>query len=228
MSISSLMKRISGRLGGTLCALTLSAAIAASTLLAASAYAARAAPLTADQAQAVQALTNYFNQFNNLQGEFVQVGPRGHISRGMFYLSKPGRLRFEYEPPNPFLVVADGQYVIVANKKNEKTDFYPLSQTPLQLVLAPRVDLLEEANVVDVQQRDDLVAVTLEDKSAFVPGQLVLVYDIQKEELQQWIIVDGDGNRTTISLTELTSEIAPDPKLFEYKVPRKIHTGEGR
>ncbi len=203
-------------------------AVTGSAVSVAPALAAPAPRLTADQAKSVQSVSDYFNRFSNIQGEFVQVGPKGHVSQGLFYISKPGKLRFEYAPPNPFLVVADGSYVIVANKKNEKTDYYPLSKTPLQLVLAPKVNLLDEAKVVDVKRQDNLVAITLEDKSAFVPGQLILVFDEQKPELVQWIIVDGDGNRTTISLSNITTNVAPDPKLFVFNAPRRIDTRERR
>lgn len=197
-------------------------------LVVAEAEAAAPSQLSPEQIKSVQGVSDYFNRFSHIQGEFVQVGPKGHVSQGLFYISKPGKLRFEYAPPNPFLVVADGSYVIVANKKNEKTDYYPLSKTPLQLVLAPKVNLLQEAKVVDVQRQDHLVAITLEDKSAFVPGQLILVFDEQKPELVQWIIVDGDGNRTTISLSNITTDVAPDPKLFVFNAPRKIEMRDSR
>jgi len=186
------------------------------------AIAAPAAQLSAKQIESVQRLTNYFNQLANIKGDFVQVGPKGHVSQGLFYISKPGKLRFEYAPPNPFLVVSDGDYVIITNKTNKKTDYYPLSKTPLQLVLAPKVNLLQEAKVVDVRYQDNLAAITLEDKGTFVSGQLILVFDENKNELLQWIIVDGSGNRTTISLSNVTADVKPDPKLFVFKAPREI------
>ncbi|MGF7158550.1 outer membrane lipoprotein-sorting protein [Rhodoligotrophos appendicifer] len=209
-------------------ALTLGAALTLTTPSMERAHAAAPAKLTAEQTQSVQAISNYFNNFNYIQGDFIQVGPKGHVSQGLFFISKPGKLRFEYAPPNPFLVVSDGDYVIVANRKNEKSDFYPLSKTPLQLVLAPKVNLLQEANVVDVRRQDDLVAVTLEDKSAFVPGQLILVFDETKQSLVQWVIVDSDKNRTTISLSNVETGVAPDPKLFVFNAPRNIDTGQDR
>lgn len=211
----------------TATALSVGALAATSAIAPDAAIAAPAAKLSAQQAQSVQGLTNYFNQLSNIKGDFVQVGPKGHISQGLFYISKPGKLRFEYAPPNPFLVVSDGSYVIINNKNNKKTDYYPLSKTPLQLVLAPKVNLLQEANVVDVRYQDNLTAITLEDKGTFVSGQLILVFDEKKSELLQWIIVDGSGNRTTISLSNVTSGERPDPKLFVFNAPRDIQTRSG-
>lgn len=183
---------------------------------------AQASSLSQEDLNAVNAINAYFNSFRYLHGEFVQVGPQGHISRGEFYMSKPGRLRFEYKPPNPYLVVADGRYVYINNKETDRSDVYPLSQTPLEIVLAERVDLLENANILEVIHRDDLVAITVEDKRTLVPGKLTLVFDRSRESLEQWIILDGSGNRTTISLTGLTSEVKPDPALFRFTVNREI------
>jgi len=211
----------------TAAALSAGAFTAISAVAPMAAVAAPAAQLSAQQMQSVEKLTSYFNQLANIKGDFVQVGPKGHISQGLFYISKPGKLRFEYAPPNPFLVVSDGSYVVITNKSNKKTDYYPLSKTPLQLVLAPKVNLLQEAKVVDVRYQDNLSAITLEDKGTFVTGQLILVFDENKSELLQWIIVDGSGNRTTISLSNVTADVQPDPKLFVFSAPREIQTRSG-
>jgi len=182
---------------------------------------AAAAALSEDQAAAVQQISQYFNKIKTLQGEFTQIGPKGHVSAGIFYISKPGRLRFEYAPPNPFLVVADGSWVTIKNNARNTADQYPLSATPLRLVLADQVDLLKEAVVKEVERADGLTKLTVEDKDKLVPGHLVLVFDYQKNELQQWIIVDGQGRRTTISLMNIQVDTKPDPQLFVVEIPKK-------
>lgn len=180
---------------------------------------ARAEALSPDQVAAVEQIAAYFNKMRTLQGEFTQVGPKGHVSTGVFYISKPGRLRFEYSPPNPFIVVADGSWVTIKNNAKNTADQYPLSATPLRLVLAEQVDLLNEAKIRDVDQDGGLTTLTLEDKDKLVPGHLVLVFDSRKQELQQWVIVDGQGRRTTISLTSVAPGVAPDPALFRVELP---------
>ena len=180
-----------------------------------------AAALTAEQQSAVQQISVYFNNMKTLQGEFTQIGPKGHVSAGIFYISKPGRLRFEYAPPNPFVVVADGSWVTIKNNVKNTADQYPLSATPLRLVLADQVDLLKEADVKAVETVDNLARVTVEDKAKLVQGHLELVFDTERNELQQWIIVDGQGRRTTISLMNLQVDAKPDPKLFVVEVPKQ-------
>lgn len=185
------------------------------------AVSARADELSDGQRTAIQQITGYFNGMRTLQGEFLQVGPKGHISTGVFHISKPGRMRFQYAPPNPFVVVADGTWVTIKNNAKDTADQYPLSATPLRLVLAEEVDLLSEAKILSVEQVDGMTTVTLEDKDQLVPGHLVLIFDEEREELQQWIIVDGQGRRTTISLTEMVAGIDPDPGLFQLDLPTR-------
>lgn len=185
------------------------------------AIAARAAELSEAQRGAIQEITSYFNAMRTLKGEFMQVGPKGHISTGVFHISKPGRMRFQYAPPNPFVVVADGTWVTVKNNDKNTADQYPLSATPLRLVLAEEVDLLSEAKILDIEQADGLTTLTLEDKDKLVPGHLVLIFDEQRQELQQWVIVDGQGRRTTISLTDMVAGVDPDPGLFRVERPRR-------
>jgi outer membrane lipoprotein-sorting protein len=185
------------------------------------AVAARANDLSDEQRGAVEQITGYFNAMRTLQGEFMQVGPKGHISTGVFHIAKPGRMRFEYAPPNPFVVVADGTWVTIKNNAKDTADQYPLSATPLRLVLAEKVDLLSEAKILEVEKSDGMTTLTLEDKDKLVPGHLVLVFDEEQDELQQWVIVDGQGRRTTISLTDLVAGVDPDPGLFRIELPKR-------
>ncbi len=180
------------------------------------------APLNDKQVKAVRTVGAYFNNLKSLRGEFVQVGPRGHISSGTFYLNKPGRLRFEYSPPNPFLIVTDGTWLVVNNRKKNKADYYPLSQTPLRLVLADEVNLLKEAKILHVNESSDEITVTLEDRDQLVSGQLTVVYDHKSKNLKQWVIIDGQGLRTTISLKSLTNDVAMDPSLFKVRLRKEI------
>lgn len=190
------------------------------------ARAAKDAQLEPAQMAVVQKVGDYFNKVTNLQGEFIQVGPRGHVSQGIFYLSKPGKLRFEYSAPNPFLIVSDGTWVIVNNRKRNKAEYYPLSATPLRLVLDKNVDLLDQARILHVQEDKESISVTLEDKDQLVAGQLTVVFDARSMELRQWVVIDGQGLQTTITLQGLKDDVSADPKLFEVKLRNEIKINE--
>lgn len=191
-------------------------------LLVQPAAAAKRVKLSAQQAASVDALSDYFNSFRTIQGEFTQISPKGNLSRGVFYISKPGKMRFEYAPPNPYLIVADGKWLTVKNTVKEKGDQFPLSQTPLRLVLSDKVDLLRDTDILDFNEQDGIATVTVEDKkNTLGSGQLVLVFDKSRNVLQQWVVIDGKGRRTTVSLENIVAGVKPDPKLFVVKINRK-------
>ncbi|MGQ0484677.1 MAG: LolA family protein [Hyphomicrobiales bacterium] len=189
--------------------------------IAVQASAAKSIELTSEQTASIQEISSYINGFTTLQGDFTQISPKGNKSTGIFYISKPGKMRFEYAPPNPFLIVADGTWLTVKNRKKEKGDQYPLSQTPLRLVLNQDVDLIRDAKILAYEEADGLATLTLEDKGDSLSGKLVLVFDRKRQALQQWIIVDSKGRQTTVSLANIVAGIDPDPQLFVVKIDRK-------
>lgn len=191
------------------------------------ASAAQAVSLSPEQEKAIDGISKFLNSFKTMQGEFTQVSPKGNLSRGVFYISKPGKMRFEYAPPNPFLIVSDGTWLTVKNVKKEKGDQFPLSQTPLRLVLSNKVDILKDTNILDFQDQDGIVSVTLEDKkNTLGSGQLTLVFDQTRNALQQWVVIDGKGRRTTVTLENVVAGIETDPKLFVVKINRKQREGK--
>jgi outer membrane lipoprotein-sorting protein len=182
--------------------------------------------LSPEQQTAVNAISDYLNSFKTLQGEFTQISPKGNMSQGVFYIAKPGKMRFEYAPPNPFLIVSDGTWLTIKNVKKEKGDQFPLSQTPLRLVLGNKVDIVKDTSVLDYQEQDGILTVTVEDKkNTLGSGQLTLVFDQTRKVLQQWIVTDGKGRKTTVSLETLQAGIEPDPKLFVVKIKRDSKNG---
>jgi outer membrane lipoprotein-sorting protein len=187
---------------------------------------ARAFSLSPEQQEAINGISKYLNSFKTMQGEFTQMSPKGSMSRGVFYIAKPGKMRFEYAPPNPYLIVADGKWLTVKNVKKEKGDQFPLSQTPLRLVLSNEIDILKETEVLDFQSQDGILSVTLEDKkNTLGSGQLTLVYDQTRNALVQWIVIDGKNRRTTVTLENVVAGVEPDPKLFQVKINRKTSEG---
>jgi outer membrane lipoprotein-sorting protein len=176
--------------------------------------------LSGDQAEAVQRINTYINSFDTMRGDFTQISPRGQSSRGVMLISKPGKMRFEYAPPVPLLIVSDGRWLTIKNTARERGDQFPLSATPLRLVVAKDVDLLAETDVIAFQQAEGLTSVTLQDKKGKMGGYIILIYDDANKALQQWIVVDGKGKRTTVQLANLEKGVKIDPKLFVVKIDR--------
>lgn len=177
------------------------------------------------QIAAVRKLNDYINGVKYMRGDFSQISPSGKLAKGVFFISKPGKMRFEYAPPVPLMIISDGKWVMIKNKNKENGDAGPLSKTPLRIVLAEKVDLLRDATISDFEESDGLVSVTMEDSNSSIGGKLILTYDPARDALQQWAVIDAKGRRTTVTLENVITGEKPDPKLFVVKFKGKNSSG---
>lgn len=182
---------------------------------------AMAAQLDGEDMRDLARISNYLNGIETLEGAFVQVGPDGRTSEGKFYMRRPGRIRFEYEPPNPALVVADGFWVGVYDTRMNTLDRYPLSKTPLDLLLKERVDLRKEGAVQSVERGGGKIRVKAIDPDNPDQGSITLVFNNNPLELQQWVVVDAQGLTTTVALNETRANVELDPRLFVINDPQR-------
>jgi outer membrane lipoprotein-sorting protein len=167
------------------------------------------------KAQAAKA-SAYLSSLQTLVGSFVQVGPDGSKTKGDFYIQKPGKVRFEYDPPNPIDIIADGSSLVVRDRKLATQDVYPLSQTPLRFLLSDRIDLMKDTNVVNVTADDLFVSVTIEEKQALIgTSRLMLMFGTKDGQLKQWTVTDPQGYDTTVAVYNLDSSKKLDPGLFK-------------
>jgi outer membrane lipoprotein-sorting protein len=165
----------------------------------------------------------YLSGLNSLVGNFVQVGPDGSRAEGRFYLQKPGRVRFEYNPPNPIELIADGSSVVVRNSKLATQDVYPLSQTPLRFLVAERIDLMKDTSVVSATADDTFATVVIEEKQTLGgTHRLMLMFGARDFQLRQWTITDPQGYDTTVALYNLDTKQKPDPALFKIDFTRYL------
>jgi outer membrane lipoprotein-sorting protein len=182
---------------------------------------------TFDANQKAQAakVSTYLSSLSTLVGNFVQVGPDGSKTKGDFYIQKPGKVRFEYDPPTPIAMISDGSSLAVRDRKLATQDIYPLSQTPLRYLLSDRIDLLKDTNVVNVSADDQFISVTIEEKSAVIgTSRLMLMLGAKDNQLKQWTVTDPQGYDTTVAVYNLDTSKKPDPGLFKidftnYPVP---------
>lgn len=159
-------------------------------------------------------ISNYLNGLSTLEGDFVQIGPDGELSQGRFYMRRPGRLRFQYRPPNPALIIADGTWVGVCDRQIETFDRFPLSETPLDLLLRDRVDLRREGAVTRISRAEGQLRVRAIDPDAPDQGSITMIFSDLPLALTQWVVVDGQGLATTVALQETRSNVSLDPRLF--------------
>ncbi|GGE28703.1 outer-membrane lipoprotein carrier protein [Agaricicola taiwanensis] len=171
--------------------------------------------LTAEQLGAVQKVNAYFNSAQVMSGSFIQIGSNGGRSEGKFYLSKPGKLRFEFEPPSKLQIIADGKSVAIRDRALATQDIYSLSQTPLRYLLQPNIDLLRDTKVIAVYTEPELTSIAIEENSKLAgTSKLLLVFDSQSHELKQWTVTDAQGLDTTVAVYNIDTTSRPDERLF--------------
>jgi outer membrane lipoprotein-sorting protein len=173
-------------------------------------------PVT-DPAMVLQNISTYFNSIRTMQGQFIQIGPNDERSEGTFYLSRPGKVRFRYQPPVRVDVVADGKSLSVEDKKAGTQDLYPLSKTPLKTLLADHIDLAQMRIVGDLREEGDLISVELAEPT-FGDGKLTLMFDKTTYELRQWVVTDAQGLNTSVALYNVTLGEPLDPQLFRIYI----------
>lgn len=167
------------------------------------------------QKEVLADITSYFNRFQTMEGDFIQFGPHGEQSEGIFHIARPGKIRFQYKPPVKLDVISDGRNVSVLNTRTMTQDFYPLNKTPLRYLLAENIDLSAQGLVDEVRMEPDLIALVIVEKSKLVNGKLTLVFDRHSYELKQWIVTDAQGLNTSVAVYNVTTGKNSDPALFK-------------
>ena len=197
-------------------ALTLSLSLAGPQTLAGSPAHEGAGPIAPRFSDAEKAdlkrISTYLNTIKSVQGRFLQVGGDGKQEQGNFYLKKPGRVRFEYQKPNPNLIIADGSTVAVQNAALHTTDRYPLTNSPLQLLLGDNIDLTSDKRIAAVKHEAGALSMTARDTM----GRITLSFADSGAglELRQWDVVDAQGSHTTIVVNEMHETADIPPRLF--------------
>lgn len=178
-------------------------------------------PAAAQASGAAQRIADHFSSVKTMMGEFVQFGPRGEQTGGKFYISRPGKIRFNYEDPSPMRVISDGRTVVIGNRKLKTWDVYPLSKTPLNLLLGNRIDLSTRM-VRGVKEEADLTTIVLGDRNMFGDSTITMMFDPKTYDLRQWTIRDAQGKDTSVMIFNVKTGVQLDAKIF--RIPfEEIH-----
>jgi len=161
-------------------------------------------------------ISGYLNKVQSAKGEFTQINDDGSIATGTIYIKRPGKARFEYNPPESSLVVVGANTVVIYDKKsNQPAESYPLDRTPLSIILAQRVNLEQERMVTGHSYDGTATVVTAQDPAHPEYGSIQLRFTDQPVQLRQWVIDDGNGNLTTVVLGDLQRGVTLPGKLFD-------------
>jgi len=175
-----------------------------------------------DRDAALEAINAYLAELDVLTGSFLQLEPTGAVATGKFWLDRPGRIRFEYDDPHPFTIVADGATYTVWDRELEDVNTrVPLRETPLNMFLRRDVNLARDAIILNVTDADGELAVELKDPDERVEGSLTLVFARPALDLRRLITTDATGQSTEIIFTDTTRGGRVDPAMFVIRENRR-------
>jgi len=178
-----------------------------------------ATPTFADQIS-LGDLSAYLNDIRTAQGDFTQINGDGSISTGTISMHRPGRIRFDYDGDDVLVMAGGGQVAIFDGRSNSRPEQYPLSRTPLNLILDRNVDLARSGMVVAQEYDGTATRVTAQDPDQPQIGTITLVFTDDPVELRQWVIVDEGGSETTVVLGALQQDVQVASRLFS--IPQEI------
>ncbi|SPH24133.1 Outer-membrane lipoprotein carrier protein [Defluviimonas aquaemixtae] len=163
----------------------------------------------------LNAISNYLNGLQTAEAGFRQINADGSTSTGRVFIRRPGRMRFEYAAPDRTVVLASGgQVAVFDGKSNQPPEQYPLKKTPLNLILARKVDLSRAKMVVGHSEANGLTIVTAQDPQNPEYGQLQMAFSANPVALRQWVVTDETGGRTTVVLEPLKTGQSYASSLF--------------
>ncbi|MEO6995980.1 MAG: outer-membrane lipoprotein carrier protein LolA [Lacunisphaera sp.] len=159
-------------------------------------------------------LSAYLNAIHTLKSNFVQLSPEGGMAQGEFSLSRPGKLRFSYNPPSPVLIVATDGSIYVKNARLNTVDRTSLSDTPLDILLNKDVDLRHNTAVTGIEEQPGALVVHARANTTRSQSNITLVFSYPTIELRQWMVKDNQGGVTTVALSGVQTGIALPDGLF--------------
>lgn len=174
-----------------------------------------ASSVSADGKLSLSAISDYLNGMKTAESPFTQINEDGSLSTGKLYMHRPGRMRFEYAPPDSATVIAGaGSVVIHDPKSNQPPETYPLKRTPLSIILAQRVNLGQANMVVGHDFDGTATIVTAQDPENPEYGKIELMFTSDPVELRKWVVHDAAGSETTVILGGLETGMPLGSSLF--------------
>jgi outer membrane lipoprotein-sorting protein len=169
----------------------------------------------------------YLNGVHSLRAHFLQTGPDGNVTQGVALMQRPGRMRFQYDPPTPFLLVANHGILIFFDSQLNQTSNIPLSRTPLGILLADRTTLSGDVTVTKAVRLPGQIQLTLVRSASPGEGSLTLIFADNPLALRQWIVVDQQGKQTRVTFTNMEVGASVDSRLFDFTSQPSGGTGGG-
>jgi outer membrane lipoprotein-sorting protein len=166
-------------------------------------------------------IETYLNEMKSLRADFLQVSSNGAVATGKLLMQRPGKMRFEYDPPSPIMLLADGYFLKYIDKDLEQVTHIWLEDTPIGFLLKDDLKLSGSIAVTTFSRNTNLLTTTLTKSKESEKGTVSLIFSDKPLSLKKWVIKDAQGITTTITLNNRERPIKIDPALFELNSETK-------
>lgn len=163
----------------------------------------------------LSSISNYLNGLKTAKSTFSQISDDGSLATGTLYIKRPGKMRFEYDPPNTALVLARANAVVIMDpKSNQPPESYPLKRTPLSIVLGRNIDLDQAGMVAGHVFDGTFTVIRAQDPENREHGWIDLYFSDAPVALRKWVIHDGNGGQVAVVLDGLETGMQLSSELF--------------
>ena len=165
-------------------------------------------------------IEKHLNTNKTIRSRFLQVSSDGSYAEGILHVQRPGKMRIEYDAPNPTMIIADGINLLYIDKKLEQVTPMLLIFTPADFILRNKITFSsEDVLVTGFSRTPGVIRVSVVKAKNPLEGQIMLVFSDSPLELRKWIVTDGQGIKTTVSLLGAEFGVQVNSDLFEYEIP---------
>lgn len=173
--------------------------------------------MSAKDRKTIEKIEDYLNNIRTMTARFAQISDDGDYSEGKLYLQRPGKLRFEYKPPVPILIVARNGDLVYYDRELDQVSFVDLKDTPLWFVAQEQVDFDKGVIVTDMKYKAGMIEVTIVETDDPDKGHVVLRFTDAPFELTKWTVVDAQRNAVNVALFSTQTDVEIDPELFIFR-----------
>ena len=159
-------------------------------------------------------IERYLDSIRTMAADFQQYDQEGRVATGRIYLARPGRMRVEYDPPTPYLLVASSGALVYYDAEIDQVTTLPLSSTPAAFLLKDKISLTQGVTVKGFERGPGSLRVEVVDAKDEGAGSVLMVFEDRPLALKQWTVTDAQGIKTQVVLTRADFDIALDPNLF--------------
>jgi outer membrane lipoprotein-sorting protein len=178
------------------------------------------APAAAPDPATLARIEAYLNGLASFRARFLQLAQNGASATGTAWIVRPGRMRFDYDPPEPTLLIASGGQVLLYDRDLRQPSIAPASSTPLGMLLRPEIRLAGDITVTGLERRGGFLHLSMHRTGQAAEGRLTLSFSEAPMQLRQWSVLDAQGRETRVTLYEIDTATRPNLRMFDFNDPR--------